>query len=816
MAASRRPNALGHGQALEPESAQSGHDPRKPIEVDEERTTVDEGPPEPAAEANEDRWEEKTHREGAGPRTPPKGMPQTPLVGEDSGEVLRDTIDRGSSVDDDEDEPTVRADESHFPANPAASGTGTIDEPTVEDQARPLPPLSSLPPLPLAKPPAGKSPAPAPKPSPASARLLVTAGNDSGRQFDLTGHRVVVGRGIDCDVVLTDIAVSRKHLELAYDGQHYTLHDLGSGNGTLINDRLEDGACQLQHNDRLELGNTIIRFEHTASKADQAVVGFGNQVEVDEEASTIAGRGRVRAEPQPLSAGLLARASEQAKNEQEKPAPSVLSELVLPASPPGAAVPASSPHAPRVSTNAPAAVGQGAGLSAPVQPAAPPAAAPASQATPSFSDALPPIANPVTLGPPPQFEGELLLPIRRNRILIGIISGTLGLVLIAIVATVLRGGGGTETASTTPEAAESDMDPPKGLMPLRADTEAGDEKSAATEAGDEKPAATEAGDKKPAATEPGDKKPAATEAGDEKGAAAASESTPAAEEKLSPETWGTDEVLLAARTNGLLSKAPTEQRTELPATKKVTRKPKPVRRTASAKSKKHKKTTKPKRRAKKRSAKRKPKRTATAKHKRSGATAAVRTKAANLYRNKSFNTAANMLRTAAADVSDDDASELRSLASSYESVGTSLAKAKQTQSSNPTGSMASYRRALSLDKRVGDGVHATYIRLQLGRVAPKAAASYMAQRRYEAAKKAADAAVNYGAGGDPTVRRVRKALERQAATFYKSAMKTRKKNPASAKKLLRRVLKMVPADNPWYAKAYKVVNARNRPRDEDE
>jgi len=766
MAASRQRGELGQPAEQESKSAQKRHDPRKPIEADEESTTVDDGPHKPGEET-EDRWEEMTHREGAGPRTPAKGLQRPPLIEEDSGEVLRETIDRAGTEDDDEDEPTVRADERHFATGTGEVGTSTMDELTVEDQARPLPPLSALPPLPLAKTPGKKSaPAEARPVSPTAGKLIVTAGNDSGREFELTGSRVVVGRGLDCDVVLTDIAVSRKHLEISLDDQKYTLRDMGSGNGTLINDRLEDGACQLQHNDRLELGNTVIRFEHSRSKADQAVFGFGNQVEVDEEASTIAGRGRVNPEPQPLSANLLkharpAAAGSAAENNQT---PSVLAEMVLPSSPPGAAISADAPHAPVVARGA-ATVGEGnAARGDPSMNAA---------GDLPFATPLPQVAESVALGPPPQYMGELLLPIRRNRILIGLISATLGLVIIAIVATVLRSGSSSTTAETAP--------------------------------GETKPAAA---DTSPAL----DKAPAK----------AAADVEPAPAKKLAPETWGTNEVLLAARTNGLLSRASKATAPADPKPVKVAPKRAPVQRTAKAKPKpkkrksKAKSKAKPKRRATKRRTTRKPKRTATAKPKRSGSTSAVRNKAAGMYRAKKFNTAANTLRTAASAASSDNADSLRSLASRYEAIGTNLAKAKQTQSSNPTGSMANYRRALSLDKKVGDGVHGTYIRLQLGRVAPKAAASYMAQRRYEAAKKAADAAVNYGAGADPTVRRVRKALERKAGDFYKSASGMMKKKKTSAKKLLRRVLKMVPADSPWYGKAYKMLNARSTTRDDDE
>ncbi|HTM19053.1 MAG TPA: FHA domain-containing protein, partial [Kofleriaceae bacterium] len=218
----------------------------KPAEDEDERTTVDD--PE-----RSDRWEEKTQREGAGRRLPSR--PGVPPVREDSGEVLRDSVD---SIDE---ELTVRADEQSVRAeDPIAEGSGevgnsTVDEPTVEDSARPLPPLSVVPPIPQGK---GRAPRKPPA-SVAAGQLVVIAGNDTGRSFELTGKKMVIGRGVDCELVLTDIAVSRRHTELSFDGKAYTLRDLGSGNGTLINDRIEDGQCRLQNGDKIEIGHTVFR-----------------------------------------------------------------------------------------------------------------------------------------------------------------------------------------------------------------------------------------------------------------------------------------------------------------------------------------------------------------------------------------------------------------------------------------------------------------------------------------------------------------------------------------------------------------------------
>jgi hypothetical protein len=197
---------------------------------------------------------------------------------------------------------------------------------------------------------------------------------------------------------------------------------------------------------------------------------------------------------------------------------------------------------------------------------------------------------------------------------------------------------------------------------------------------------------------------------------------------------------------------------------------------------------------------------------------AARKRADARYRAKDFAGAAAALREVAGDLDDPTAEDLRSSAVAYEQVGTQIETGNVNRSANPPIALAAFRKALQLDANVGGGAHATFLRTKLGEIAPKAAASYMVQNKYEAARKACDAAVNYGSGDDPMVARVRKALDKKAGELYQQAVAERKTNRKAADGLLRRVLAMVPAESGWYAKAYALLNANDssRSRDEDE
>jgi len=90
-------------------------------------------------------------------------------------------------------------------------------------------------------------------------RVVIIGGNNRGKEYPLQMRDNSLGRGVDNDVILADIAVSRKHTLICYEGGGFVLRDLGSGNGTLLNGKRVDSHL-LQDGDQLELGNTLLRF----------------------------------------------------------------------------------------------------------------------------------------------------------------------------------------------------------------------------------------------------------------------------------------------------------------------------------------------------------------------------------------------------------------------------------------------------------------------------------------------------------------------------------------------------------------------------
>jgi predicted component of type VI protein secretion system len=71
----------------------------------------------------------------------------------------------------------------------------------------------------------------------------------------------VIGRSRECEIVLDDAGISRRHAELRPQGGAWTIEDLGSTNGVLVNGTPVRGAQPLSPGDRVELGSTEIVFE---------------------------------------------------------------------------------------------------------------------------------------------------------------------------------------------------------------------------------------------------------------------------------------------------------------------------------------------------------------------------------------------------------------------------------------------------------------------------------------------------------------------------------------------------------------------------
>ncbi|MCK5690014.1 FHA domain-containing protein [Myxococcota bacterium] len=97
-----------------------------------------------------------------------------------------------------------------------------------------------------------------------SVLLRIAEGKGSGQEFVFSQDVIRVGRLPDNDLVLYDTGVSRYHCEIIRDDGGYSLHDVGSSNGTLHNGVLTTEG-RLSEGDRIQVGPVSFFFE----KADE-------------------------------------------------------------------------------------------------------------------------------------------------------------------------------------------------------------------------------------------------------------------------------------------------------------------------------------------------------------------------------------------------------------------------------------------------------------------------------------------------------------------------------------------------------------------
>lgn len=93
-----------------------------------------------------------------------------------------------------------------------------------------------------------------------TAHLAVTAGPLKGTTIPLGSAPVLIGRAATCTVVIEDDYCSSRHCRIYPDGGQWMIEDLGSTNGTFLDNQRVDGPVPFRAGDRLALGTTAIEL----------------------------------------------------------------------------------------------------------------------------------------------------------------------------------------------------------------------------------------------------------------------------------------------------------------------------------------------------------------------------------------------------------------------------------------------------------------------------------------------------------------------------------------------------------------------------
>jgi pSer/pThr/pTyr-binding forkhead associated (FHA) protein len=117
---------------------------------------------------------------------------------------------------------------------------------------------------------------------PSEVYLEILSGDREGEMFPITHKTVTIGRDPQCDLHLPDPYISRKHCQIVFRGDHFTVVDLGSLNKTRVKEKeyiqknLKDGYL-------LNIGKTQLRFVWADAKAWLAEHGIDEEKLAEEE-----------------------------------------------------------------------------------------------------------------------------------------------------------------------------------------------------------------------------------------------------------------------------------------------------------------------------------------------------------------------------------------------------------------------------------------------------------------------------------------------------------------------------------------------------
>jgi len=114
---------------------------------------------------------------------------------------------------------------------------------------------------------------------PQTPRLRQSGSGMNGKSLPGNKMRLILGRGTTADVVLTDDGASRAHAAIAWNGQSWSIEDLGSRNGTKVNEDVLRGNRALRDGDRIRIGKTELVFELQTTPGTVSVTKRGTRVE---------------------------------------------------------------------------------------------------------------------------------------------------------------------------------------------------------------------------------------------------------------------------------------------------------------------------------------------------------------------------------------------------------------------------------------------------------------------------------------------------------------------------------------------------------
>jgi hypothetical protein len=99
-----------------------------------------------------------------------------------------------------------------------------------------------------------------------AARLILLDGENAGAAYALDEVNLI-GRAADNSILLADSTVSAYHVRLTFQGGQWWVEDLGSRNGTTVNELTLEAPMVVTYGDVVRLGRVPMRLERGEAPA---------------------------------------------------------------------------------------------------------------------------------------------------------------------------------------------------------------------------------------------------------------------------------------------------------------------------------------------------------------------------------------------------------------------------------------------------------------------------------------------------------------------------------------------------------------------
>jgi pSer/pThr/pTyr-binding forkhead associated (FHA) protein len=105
--------------------------------------------------------------------------------------------------------------------------------------------------------------------------VLTLTGPEGRHRFAMVGDEIILGRAPSCDIAIGHKSISRRHLRIAVEGDRFIAEDLGSQNGSRINNKRINGPTPFRIGDKVQMSEFTIEVGYLEAPETNAGNGGG-------------------------------------------------------------------------------------------------------------------------------------------------------------------------------------------------------------------------------------------------------------------------------------------------------------------------------------------------------------------------------------------------------------------------------------------------------------------------------------------------------------------------------------------------------------